>query len=45
VKIFIDSVKEMSRGIKLLLPRVKNKKYPIEPFESLNRIINNKLKI
>tara|TARA_B100000530_G_C15751240_1_gene405692 strand:- start:421 stop:558 length:138 start_codon:yes stop_codon:yes gene_type:complete len=45
VKIFIDSVKEMSRWVKLLLPTVKNKKYPLEPFESLNSIINNKSKL
>ena len=41
MKLFIDSVKEMSIGIKLLLPTVKNKKYRLEPFESLNRVINN----
>tara|TARA_B100000941_G_scaffold290698_1_gene274233 strand:- start:2676 stop:2813 length:138 start_codon:yes stop_codon:yes gene_type:complete len=45
VKIFIDSVKEISNEIKLLLPTAKNKKYRLEPFESLNRVINNKIKL
>ena len=44
LRVPINSVKKMSKGIKLLLPTVKNKKYRLEPFESLNRVINNKLK-
>ena len=42
MKKFTDSVKEMSKEIKLLVPTVK--KSPFRLFESFNKIINNKLK-
>ena len=42
---FTNSVKEMSKAIKLLNPIAKNKRYSSILSESFNRIINYKLKL